>query len=219
MSDGLLTGLAVAAGMAGFGVGLLAAGLAQLPAPAPRGGGWWRWALAGLVGVLWGLVTWRLAPAALWALPAYLALTAGGVVLAVIDARTHLLPNRLTGPTFVTVAAALAAASLATGAWPALGRGVAAAALVGAVFLGMALLRSGGMGMGDVKLVPTLALALGWLSWSAVLTGFALAYLLAGVAALIAVTFRGATRRTTLPFGPWLITGTMLALLAATPSP
>lgn len=212
MGQGVLAGGVVAvAGLAGFGVGLLAVGRACLP-PGRRAR-WQQPSLAVLVGLLWGVVTWRLAPVRLWAVPAYLALTAAGVTLAVIDARTRLLPDRLTGPTFVTVAVALTGASLATGAWTALGRGVAAAVLVGAAFLGMALVRSGGLGMGDVKLAPTLALALGWLSWSAVLTGFALAYLLGGLAAVAAVVLRGANRQTRLPFGPWLIAGTVVALL------
>jgi leader peptidase (prepilin peptidase)/N-methyltransferase len=200
--------------VAGFGAGLPALGLVRPPSAGPGAGARrQRLALAAAIGLVWSLVTLRLAPAHPWALPAYLALAYVGVVLAVIDARTSLLPNRLTRPAFVAVAAALTLASLATGAWPALGRGVAAAAVVGGGFLALALARSGGLGMGDVKLAPTLGLALGWLSWGAVFSGVALAYLLGGVVALGAVVLKRANRHSSIPFGPFLIAGTLLAVL------
>jgi leader peptidase (prepilin peptidase)/N-methyltransferase len=49
------------------------------------------------MGLLWYLLTLRLVDAGLgWAVPAYLALAFLCVVLAVIDASTRLLPNRIT---------------------------------------------------------------------------------------------------------------------------
>jgi prepilin signal peptidase PulO-like enzyme (type II secretory pathway) len=126
---------------------------------------------AGL-GRLWFAVTLRLAGQGLgWAVPASLALAFVCLVLAVIDAVTRLLPNRITYPAFPVVAGLLLVASLGLGELDRLGRGLLAAASVGGLFLLLALLSPHGMGVGDVKLAPTLGLALGWLSWGTVAVG------------------------------------------------
>jgi prepilin signal peptidase PulO-like enzyme (type II secretory pathway) len=70
-----------------------------------------------------------------WAVPAYLALAFVCLVLAVIDAATGLLPNRITYPAFPVVAGLLLAASLGLGELGRLGRGLLAAASVGGLFL------------------------------------------------------------------------------------
>jgi hypothetical protein len=108
--------------------------------------------------LLWFAVTLRLAGQGLgWAVPAYLALAFVCLVLVVIDAATGLLPNRITYPVFLVVAGLLLAASLGLGELGRLGRGLLAAASVGGLFLLLALLAPHGMGVGDVKLAPTLA--------------------------------------------------------------
>jgi leader peptidase (prepilin peptidase)/N-methyltransferase len=79
------------------------------------------------MGALWFLLTLRLITAGLgWAVPAYLALAFICLVLAVIDARTRLLPNRITYPAFPFLLGLLLVASvglgdlgrLARGCWP-----------------------------------------------------------------------------------------------------
>jgi type IV leader peptidase family protein len=92
-----------------------------------------------------------------WAVPAYLAFAFVCLVLAVIDAATRLLPNRVTYPAFPVVAGLLLAASLGLGDLGRLGRGLLAAASVGGLFLLLALLFPHGVGVGDVKLAPTWA--------------------------------------------------------------
>src|SRR5215213_1343920 len=95
-----------------------------------------------------------------------------------------------------------------------LARGLLAALAVGAFFLLLALISPKGMGLGDVKLAPTLGLALGWLSWGAVAFGVFAGFLLGGVAGLAAIALLGLTRKSLLPFGPWLVTGALLGVLA-----
>ena len=85
---------------------------------------------------------------------------------------------------------------------------------VGAFFLALALISPRGMGLGDVKLAPTLGLALGWLSWGAVAFGVFAGFLLGGLAGLAAIGLLGLTRKSLLPFGPWLVTGALLGVLA-----
>jgi leader peptidase (prepilin peptidase) / N-methyltransferase len=167
------------------------------------------------MGLLWALLTMRLVQAGLgWAVPAYLALAFICVVLAVIDASTRLLPNRITYPAFPVVLGLLLVASVALGDLGRLGRGLLAAVAVGALFLALALISPRGMGLGDVKLAPTLGLALGWLSWGAVAVGVFAGFLLGGLAGLAAIAVLGLTRKSLLPFGPWLVAGALLGVLA-----
>jgi leader peptidase (prepilin peptidase)/N-methyltransferase len=166
------------------------------------------------MGVLWFLVPLRLVGAGLgWAVPAYLALAFVCVVLAVIDASTRLLPNRITYPAFPLVLGLLVVASVGLGDLGRLARGLLAALAVGGFFLALALISPRGMGLGDVKLAPTLGLALGWLSWGAVAFGVFAGFLLGGLAGLAAIAVAGLTRKSLLPFGPWLVTGALLGVL------
>jgi leader peptidase (prepilin peptidase) / N-methyltransferase len=165
--------------------------------------------------LLWFLVTLRLVADGLgWAVPAYLLLAFVCVVLAVIDATTRLLPNRVTYPAFPAIAALLLLASLATGDLGRLLRGLLAAAAVGGFFLLLLLVSPRGMGMGDVKLAPTLGLALGWLSWGAVAVGLFSAFLLGGLAGLGGILLLRLSRKALVPFGPWLTAGALLGVLA-----
>jgi leader peptidase (prepilin peptidase) / N-methyltransferase len=167
------------------------------------------------MGLLWFAVALRLAGEGLgWAIPAYLALAFVCLVLAMIDAATRLLPNRITYPAFPVVAGLLLVASVGLGDLGRLGRGLLAAAAVGGFFFLLALISPRGMGLGDVKLAPTLGLALGWLSWGAVAVGVFAAFLLGGLAGLGAMLALGLSRKSLLPFGPWLVAGAMLGILA-----
>ena len=141
------------------------------------------------------------------------------LVLAVIDAATRLLPNRSTYPAFPVVAGLLLAASLGLGELGRLGRGLLAAASVGGLFLLQALPSPHGMGVGDVKLAPTL----GWRSagcrggrwrWGC-LAGF----LLAGLAGLGGMLALGLSHKARLPFGLWLVAVRCWASLWAARSP
>lgn len=67
--------------------------------------------------------------------------------------------------------------------------------------------------MGDVKLAPTLGLALGWLSWGTVAVGVVAGFLLGGLAGLAGMVALGLSRKSRLPFGPWLVVGALLGVL------
>jgi leader peptidase (prepilin peptidase) / N-methyltransferase len=173
--------------------------------------------LAAVTGVLWALLALRLWPSHPAALPAYLALAFVCVTLGVIDVRTRLLPNRITYPALPLVAVLLLAASAAEHDLGAMVRALEASGLAGLAFLALVLISPGGLGLGDVKFALVLGLALGWLGWSAVAAGFMGAFLLGGVAALVAVVVLRLGRKAQLPFGPWLAAGALLAVLAGAP--
>jgi leader peptidase (prepilin peptidase)/N-methyltransferase len=165
--------------------------------------------------VLWALITLRLVGEGLsWAVPAYLGLAFVCVVLAVIDATTRRLPNRVTYPAFPSIALLLVVASLGIGDLGRLARALLAAAAVGGLFLVLALISPRGIGLGDVKLAPTLGLALGWLSWPAVAVGLFSAFLLGGVIGLGAMAVLHLGRKALFPFGPSLAAGALLGVLA-----
>jgi len=75
------------------------------------------------------------------------------------------------------------------------------------------------MGVGDVKLAPTLGLALGWLSWGTVAVGVFAGFLLGGLAGLGGMLALGLSRKALLPFGPWLVAGALLGVLVGGRSP
>jgi leader peptidase (prepilin peptidase) / N-methyltransferase len=172
-------------------------------------------AVEAAMGVLWFLITLRLAGEGLgWAVPAYLVLAFVCVALAVIDATTRLLPNRITYPAFPSIALLLVLASLGVGDLGRLARALLAAVAVGSLFLAVALISPRGMGLGDVKLAPTLGLALGWLSWPAVAVGLFSAFLLGGMIGLGAMAVLHLGRKALLPFGPSLVAGALVGVLA-----
>ena len=102
-----------------------------------------------------------------WVLPAYLVLAAGLVVLSAIDVREHRLPNRIVYPLTVAVAALLVVAAVGDDDGSALGRALLAGAVAVAAFAGLHLASPRSLGLGDVKLVGVLGMALGWLAWAA----------------------------------------------------
>jgi leader peptidase (prepilin peptidase)/N-methyltransferase len=136
----------------------------------------------------------------------WLPLVAGLVACAAIDLEHRLIPNRITGP--------LAALGLA-GAIAVRGDEAVELAAAGAgafVFLLIpALLRPGGMGMGDVKLAGVIGLFLGVWVIPALLVAFTAGSLVGGF--LIAREGPGARKRA-VPFGPFLALGAVVGLLA-----
>jgi leader peptidase (prepilin peptidase)/N-methyltransferase len=146
-------------------------------------------------------------------LPAWAWFVAVGLLLAVIDLREKLLPNRILLPATVVAAGLLTLAAALDDAWPDLLRALLAGAVSFAVLLAMGLLAPTGLGMGDVKLAALLGLVLGWFSWSAVLLGFLLGFVIQAVLGLALLAARRAGRSTELPFGPALLAGTLAAVL------
>ncbi len=145
---------------------------------------------------------------------AFLYLSAISVVLTMIDLDTHTLPNRIVLPAYPVGAILLGVASLlGAGSDRLLTAAAGAAALFGLYFL-LAIAYPGGMGFGDVKLAGVIGLYLGWLGWAELAVGAFAAFLLGGVFSVVLLLARRANRRTAIPFGPWMIMGTWVGILA-----
>jgi leader peptidase (prepilin peptidase)/N-methyltransferase len=147
-------------------------------------------------------------------LPAYGYLALGGAALAVIDARERRLPDRLTLPSYPVALALLGLAALLQpdGVRHFLGA-LAGLGIALALFTVQAALYPAGLGWGDVKLAGILGLYLGWLGLAAVAAGLFLGYLLAAVAGLVLIAAGRASRKTQLPFGPFLLAGTLATVM------
>ncbi|CAM5360859.1 Prepilin peptidase OS=Streptomyces fumanus OX=67302 GN=GCM10018772_60820 PE=3 SV=1 [Streptomyces fumanus] len=158
-------------------------------------------ALAGATGTRPELVVWLL-------------LAPVGVLLAVVDRRVARLPDPLTLPFAGAALALLGLAALLpehAGSWT--------TALLGALALGAGyfvlwLINPAGMGFGDVKLALGAGAVLGWYGWATVMLGTLAGFLLGAVYGGVLVLARRAGRRTAIAFGPFLIAGAFLGVLA-----
>ncbi len=149
----------------------------------------------------------------------YLVVFAAFVVMAVIDLEEKLLLNILTYPTFAVAAFGMLVLSGPNdhdaGIWPAL----VGAGAYGVLLLAAFLAYPPGLGLGDVKLAPSLGLALGWVAVDSltalrlVLYSLLASFLVMGVVGLAYGRITGAGRKAEVPAGPFLIAGA-IALIA-----
>lgn len=142
----------------------------------------------------------------------YAVFVGGSGALAVIDARTKRLPNRIVFPLYVLGVAGLSLASAIGHEWPRLVVAVVSAAVLYGIF--WLFWFFGPMGFGDVKLAGVLGLFLGWVSLPVVFAGLLLGMLAASFTALALLALRRANRKTELAYGPFLIAGSWVALAA-----
>lgn len=149
--------------------------------------------------------------AGFWEILAFCWLAAIGMALALIDLTTQRLPNILTLCAYSGVFGFLATQAFVDHDGARL-----VGALVGGVglagfYLALAAV-TGGVGMGDVKLGASIGTALGWLGLTHVLTGTLISLLLASLAGLAAIFARRLRWHDPMPFGPFLILGTLITL-------
>ena len=151
-----------------------------------------------------------------WVLAYVVLATPVCVLLAHVDSRTRLLPKRVVLP--VTGALVL----LALGEWAVTGEagevlraGVAMVALRSFYWF-LWFVNSAGMGFGDVRLAALLGLVLGRAGVAEVLVGAYAAFLVLALPALVvALVRRDRSRlRQAKPFGPAMIVGALVGLLA-----
>lgn len=196
--------------------------------------GWWplaAWTLANLAGerrpvrgirvvaclataATFALLAWRFADASGWAvLPALLVFAAASTVLAVVDLAEKRLPNAVIAPALIAVAVLLVVAAALTGEWLRLAWALAGGAGMFAAYLVLALISPRSMGMGDVKLAALIGAVLGWFGLSCWLVGLVAAFIVGGVVAIVALALRRVTLRGSIPFGPSMLVGAMVAVV------
>lgn len=148
-----------------------------------------------------------------WTLPALLYLAAISVALTLIDVDVKRLPDAIVLPSYPVVAALLALASWGVGDWGAFVRALLGGAALFVLYLVLALIYPGGMGLGDVKLAGVLGLYLAWFGWATLVVGAFAAFLVGGVFGVVLLAAGRAGRKTGIPFGPWMLVGAALGIL------
>jgi leader peptidase (prepilin peptidase)/N-methyltransferase len=135
------------------------------------------------------------------------------LVLALIDLEHRRLPNVIVLPATAAAGAWILVAAGARGEW-----GMALEALAcGAAAFGLLFLiavASRGMGFGDVKLAAFIGLAAGRFGWRVALLAVFAAFILGGLAAVAFVVIGRKGRKESIPFGPALAAGAILAIFA-----
>jgi leader peptidase (prepilin peptidase) / N-methyltransferase len=184
------------------------AGCAVCPADAKRRTGVPAAALCALLCAGLAAATGAHPELAVWLLLVPVALT-----LALVDVRVFRLPDVLTLPALAGTALLLGGAALLpshAGSWT---RALLGAAALGVLYLLLFLLNPAGMGLGDVKLAPTLGLALAWYGWPTLVRGTLAAFACGALFGLTLLLTGRAGRKTPIPFGPFMLLGAALALL------
>ncbi|MEU7403260.1 MULTISPECIES: prepilin peptidase [Streptomyces] len=147
-------------------------------------------------------------------LAVWLLLAPVGVLLAVVDLRVRRLPDPLTLPLAGAALALLGLTALVpehAGEWT---TALLGALALGAGYLALYLINPAGMGFGDVKLALTAGAVLGWYGWPTLMLGTFAGFLLGALYGGALLVARRADRRTAIPFGPFLIAGALLGVLA-----
>ncbi|HET9648753.1 MAG TPA: A24 family peptidase [Microlunatus sp.] len=137
----------------------------------------------------------------------YTLLGLGCALLVVIDLAALRLPDVVVGPLYLVMLITLAVAAGVNGEPLRFVRAVGAAALLVGVYFVLAFISPSGMGLGDVKFAGVLGLFLGWLGWPQVILGMLAAFLLSAAVGLALMAVKRISRKTALPFGPWMVAG------------
>lgn len=149
-----------------------------------------------------------------WPLLFLLPLVPVSVALAVIDWHTRLLPSRVVLPAHAATILLAGVCWLAERDTDALLRAVIGMVAVRSLFWLLWLVRSSGMGFGDVRLSALLGFALGYLGWGELVVGTYTGFLVFGVPGLVVAIVRRNRQllRTPFPFGPFMLVGALAGI-------
>jgi leader peptidase (prepilin peptidase)/N-methyltransferase len=142
----------------------------------------------------------------------YGVLVGAGMWLALLDIDTHLLPRRIVYRTIAVAMPLLVLSAFFDNTGSVIGM------FIGGIGMWLMLrvlevLSRGDLGGGDVGLGGLLGLYLGWVSYEAILVGLIAAFFVGGLFAVALLVTRKANRNTHFAFGPFLIVGTLIAVL------
>lgn len=139
---------------------------------------------------------------------------ASSVVLVLIDVGTRRLPDVVVLPSLVVGLVAFVGAWLLGADPAALPRAVVGMVAMFASYALIRFIRPDGMGGGDVKLAAVAGLYLAWLGWGALVVGWLSGFVVGGLFGIAVIATRRGTRSSAMAFGPWLLLGTWIGVLA-----
>lgn len=155
-----------------------------------------------MTGVLFGLAAWRFGIE--WPLLVAWAFIAAMIAVALIDYDHMIIPNKIVLPGALIGLGASVALDPPKW-WIYLVSSIGAAAFLFALVM---LWPGGGMGWGDVKM----ALFMGAVLGTSIIVGLFLAFLSGSIVGVYLMVAKKATRKTKLPFGPFLALGAIVAM-------
>lgn len=130
----------------------------------------------------------------------------------IIDYTTHRLPRGVTFRAVIVGGPLLALAAINHDDNGRIGVMFASFIVTLVLFAALAAISKGGIGGGDVRLAPVLAMFLGWLGASHAYIGLGIGFILGGVVATGMLVARRASTSTRIAFGPFLCIGAVIAL-------
>lgn len=163
---------------------------------------------------VFGVLGWRFGPVPV--LPALLYLGAVGTLLLFIDLAVKRLPDPFTLPSYGVGAALLAlAVPFADDGGRRLVHALIGMAALWGLYAIQHFLLPDAMGRGDVKLAGVLGLYLGWFGQPTWVAGTLLGFVLGGLAGVFLLVTRRAGLKTDFPYGPFMLAGAFLAMVAS----
>jgi leader peptidase (prepilin peptidase)/N-methyltransferase len=162
--------------------------------------------------ILLGGLAARVHPALVLAAACWLAVCA--VPLAYADMAVQRLPDPLTGAAYAGAVVLLLLAVAVGGPWSALVRALLGGLALAGFYLLLILISPSGMSLGDVKLAASLGTLLAWFSWRLLIAGGFAGLGLGAMAAGALLASRRVSRKHLIPFGPFMIAGAVLAVIA-----
>ena len=130
----------------------------------------------------------------------------------IIDYTTHRLPRGVTFRAAIVGGPLLALAAINHDDNGRIGVMFASFIVTLVLFAVLAAISKGGIGGGDVRLAPVLAMFLGWLGSSHVYIGLGSGFIFGGVVAAGMLVTRRASTSTRIAFGPFLCIGAVIAV-------
>lgn len=149
-------------------------------------------------------------------LAAFVVLFCALVVVTAIDLEHRLVPKRIVWPTYAIGGVLLIAAALAASQPRRIVDMAAGSAMAFSVLFLIHFISPRGMGFGDVRLSALLGLFLGWLGLWHVGLGLFAGFVAGGIAGVVALML-GQSRKSAVPFAPFLAVGTVVAVLLGEP--
>ena len=164
-----------------------------------------------VLGGLFGALTYRQFGFSL-EMVAYGLMIAMCIEQSIIDYATHRLPRGVTFRAAIVGGPLLALAAINHDDNGRIGVMFASFIVTLVLFAMLSGLSKGGIGGGDVRLAPVLAMFLGWLGSPHVYIGLGIGFILGGVVATGMIVTRRASTSTRIAFGPFLCIGAVIAV-------
>ncbi len=139
-----------------------------------------------------------------------------GVALSAIDFQWHRLPNGLNAALYLCGLVLLTLDAFMNHHFEHLRSALIASILYSAFFWLVNLLSKGGMGMGDVKLAASIGLYVGYISAISVYIAAMVSFAMGSVVGIAIIISQKGTRKTALPFGPFMILGALISVCLTT---